>query len=174
MAYRSRVGIRQTTHAPMQPKVKTAPAAHNDCRSYQTARKTIASIRLVEKHLTFRDRLWCISQSRTIGPNRRCCSSQEWSCGDAFAKHAAAKRTNGVVGRPGSTTPRTASASAVQPTDTSSHFLIRPVFGFGIRSAISEQTNLLRRGAEPPPPFARRRLTQPNRKTGGPCDFELV
>jgi len=78
------------------------------------------AIKLVDSHFTRSGRLRCASQSRTMGPSSRLCTSQLCNRGDDLAKHPAASSTKGVVGSPGSNTPSTANARAKQPAATRS------------------------------------------------------
>lgn len=57
----------------------------------------------------------CCFQCCRCGPNSRECRSAAWSLGEERAKQAAASSRNGVVGRPGSSSPRAASAVVASP-----------------------------------------------------------
>ncbi len=54
-----------------------------------------------------------------MGPIHRLAKRRACKRGDDFAKQAAASKTNGVVGNPGSTAPKTANTKQINPANTS-------------------------------------------------------
>jgi hypothetical protein len=103
----------------VRPSAISRACSHGRPMNCQADSATMVSISVVEIHLIRRGRARWASQSRTMGPRKRCCVSQRCSRGEARAKHAAASSTKGVVGRPGNTTPISPRPSARRPAATS-------------------------------------------------------
>ena len=110
-----------------QPTISMKPQAKADIQTLGAVAMTMAAqTNMVSKDQRLACRLTapCSCQLRIIGPNNECASNQVCNRGDPLAAQAAANSTNGVVGRPGSSTPSTARttnspASAIQVDRTS-------------------------------------------------------
>jgi hypothetical protein len=102
-------GLRHNQASTLAMQAMARPAAQilDTVNSRNTA---LADMTLVAPHLALRLTTPPWRQSRSILPNRRCCSSHANMRGELRAAAQAASRTNGVVGSTGRKMPRKPSA----------------------------------------------------------------
>lgn len=112
--------MRQTTQAPMSAATRTIICKWwLSCKIHTDAEMLIAIVAKAMRLVRF-GRLRCSDQSRSIGPAQRLSKSQPCSAGDALTKQPPASNMNGVVGKPGKTTPSRPIANAIIPATMSS------------------------------------------------------
>ncbi len=97
------------------------PAAAHQCDTVSKMKTALADIIQVAPHLALRLTTPPRRQSRSIWPNRRCCSSQASMRGELRAAAQAASRMKGVVGNTGKNMPKKPNARLSTARARSSH-----------------------------------------------------
>ena len=108
-------GSRHIQTATQKQNTAETAAIHQRSGNWYSIRQHEKAIMLNAKYLARRGTARRSSQSLTIGPKKRCWCSQRWKRGEARAQQAAARITNGVVGKMGRKMPRMPSSSAIAP-----------------------------------------------------------
>jgi hypothetical protein len=108
----------QSSTVPMQAMAAAAAHSLGTVSSKNTA---LADMTPVAPHLALRLTTPPWRQSRSIWPNRRCCSSQDSRRGELWAAAQAASKMKGVVGSTGKNMPKKPSARLSTASARNSH-----------------------------------------------------